>query len=143
MDSMNLIPYIDDERLFAYAASCARTLRPEGRGDGRAAARRLRRSMQEAERCHALLRRRYENASHIPAACEWLLDNRWLLLREAPGVLRALRGCRRQRRCRDGLLVAELCRALLQAGNGSVSCRRATAPSRPSAARSSCGASSP
>ena len=124
MDSMNLIPYIDDERLFAYAASCARTLRPEGRGDGRAAARRLRRSMQEAERCHALLRRRYENASHIPAACEWLLDNRWLLLREAPGVLRALRGCRRQRRCRDGLLVAELCRALLQAGNGSVTAER-------------------
>ena len=124
MDSMNLIPYIDDERLFAYAASCARTLRPEGRGDGRAAARRLRRSMQEAERCHALLRRRYENASHIPAACEWLLDNRWLLLREAPGVLRALRGCRRQRRCRDSLLVAELCRALLQAGNGSVTAER-------------------
>ncbi|MDO4990224.1 MAG: glucoamylase family protein [Eubacteriales bacterium] len=124
MDSMHLIPYIEDERLFSYAASCARTLRPEGRGDGRGAARRLRRSMQETERCHALLRRRYENAAHIPAACEWLLDNRWLLLREAPGVLRALRGCPRQRRCRDGLLVTELCRALLQAGNGSVTAER-------------------
>ena len=124
MDSMHLIPYIDDGRLGAYAASCARTLRIEGSGDGRAAARRLQRRMQEAERCHELIRRRYENAAHIPAACEWLLDNRWLLLREAPGVQRALRDCPRQRRCRDGLLVTELCRALLQAGNGSVSAAR-------------------
>ena len=124
MDSMNLIAYIDDDRLGDYAASCARTLRPEGIGGGRAEARRLRRSLQETERCHALLQKRWQDAAQIPAACEWLLDNRWLLLREGPGVVRALRACPRQRRCRDGLLVTELCRALLQAGNGAVTAAR-------------------
>ena len=58
MDSMNLVPYIEDGRLFDYAASCARTLRPDGSGDGRDEARTLRRCFQETERCHALLRRR-------------------------------------------------------------------------------------
>ena len=124
MDSMNIIPYIDDGQLGAYAASCARTLRIEGSGDGRSEARRVQRRMQETERCHSLIRRRFADSAHIPPACEWLLDNRWLLLRETPGVLRALRSCPRQRCCRDGLLVTALCRALLQAGNGAVTAER-------------------
>ena len=60
MDSINLVPYIEDEQLYDYAAACARTLRPEGTDDGRAEAQALRHSFQEAERCHSLLRRRYE-----------------------------------------------------------------------------------
>ena len=34
MDSINLVPYIEDDRLYDYAAACARTLRPEGMDDG-------------------------------------------------------------------------------------------------------------
>ena len=88
MDSINLVPYIEDDRLYDYAAACARTLRPEGMDDGRSEAQTLRRCFQEAERCHTLLQRRYEGASHIPAACEWLLDNFYLLQREYPAVRR-------------------------------------------------------
>ena len=121
MDNMNLVPYIDDERLFDYAVSCARTLRPDGLGDGFGEARTLRQSFRLTERCHEHLRRRYEKAAQIPAACEWLLDNRYMLQREYPGVLRALKECPRQRCCRGKLLVTELSRALLQAGNGHIS----------------------
>ena len=118
MDSINLVPYIEDERLYDYAVACARTLRPEGMDDGRGEAQTLRRCFQETERCHTLLQRRYEGASHIPAACEWLLDNFYLLQREYPAVRRALREAERQRCTRGRLLITALCRALLQAGHG-------------------------
>ncbi len=124
MDSMNLIPYIEDERLAEYAASCARTLRADGELDGGPEAKELRRCLSAAERCHRLLRRRYEGAARIPAACEWLLDNFYLIQREYPPVRRTLRSCERQRSCRGRLLMAELAGALLQAGNGSLSAER-------------------
>ena len=120
MDSIHLVPYIDDAQLYDYAVSCARTLRTGGRGDGRCEERALRRARQEIERCHALIRRRYGGAAHPPAACEWLLDNHYLLQREFPGVLQDLRRSGSQRRCREGLLVSQLCRALVQSGNGKV-----------------------
>ena len=120
MDSMNLIPYIEDDKLAEYAASCARTLRADGELDGVSAAQSLRRCFQETERCQRLLRRRYEGAARIPAACEWLLDNFYLIQREEPAVRRTFKSCERQRSCRGRLLALELCRALLQAGNGSL-----------------------
>ena len=124
MDSINLVPYIEDERLYDYAAACARTLRPEGMGDGRSEAQALRRCFQDTERCHALLQRRYEGASHIPASCEWLLDNFYLLQREYPAVRRALREAERQRCTRGSLLITALSRALLQAGHGKLTRER-------------------
>ena len=95
MDSINLVPYIEDDRLYDYAAACARTLRPEGMDDGRSEAQTLRRCFQEAERCHTLLQRRYEGASHIPAACEWLLDNFYLLQRDSGSTLPSAVPCGR------------------------------------------------
>ena len=79
MDSMNLIPYIEDERLYDYAVSCARSLRPDGFADGRADARALRKHRQEIDRCLALLQKRARQETHLPAACEWLLDSHYLL----------------------------------------------------------------
>jgi len=121
MDSMNLIPYIEDEKLFDYAVSCAQTLRPDGRSDGWGEAQALRRCFHEIGRCQSLLKRRYEGAAHIPAACEWVLDNHYLLQREYPAVRRALKEAERQRCSRGKLLVTELCRALLTAGHGRLS----------------------
>ena len=118
MDSMNLIPYIEDERLYDYAVSCARSLRPDGFADGRADARALRKHRQEIDRCLALLQKRARQETHLPAACEWLLDNHYLLQAVYPDALQALRAAERQRSARGRLLVPELCRALLTAGNG-------------------------
>ena len=127
MDSINLVPYIEDERLFDYAASCAQTLRPDGRDEGREEARRLKLCFQEITRCHSLLQRRYEGTARIPAACEWLLDNFYMLQREYPAVRSTLLKAERQRTVRGRLLVAELCRALLQAGHGKLTEERCTA----------------
>ena len=127
MDSINLVPYIEEERLFDYAAACARTLRPEGMDDGRAEAQTLRRCFLSCEQCYALLRQRYEGAARIPAACEWLLDNFYMLQREYPCVRRALRQAERQRGARGRLLISALCRALLQAGHGKVTDARCAA----------------
>ena len=121
MDSMNLVSYIEDERLFDYAASCAQTLRPDALLDGRGEAGTLRRCFQEAERCHKLFRRRYADAARVPAACEWLLDNYYMIQREYSPVRRALLDAERQRSCRGKLLTLELSRALIQAGNGRIS----------------------
>lgn len=127
MDSINLVPYIEDDRLFDYAASCAQTLRPDGREDGRGEAQTLKRCFQETQRCHALLQRRFEGSAHIPAACEWMLDNFYMLQREYPAVRRSLLEAERQRCVRGRLLVAELCRALLQAGHGKLTEERCAA----------------
>ena len=124
MDSMNLIPYIEDERLSDYAVSCARSLRPDGIRGGKEEARLLRKHMQEITRFHALLARRSRQEAHLPAACEWLLDNFYLLQSVCPDALQALRAAERQRSARGKLLVSELCRALLTAGNGKISAAR-------------------
>ena len=124
MDNMNLIPYIEDDRLYDYAVSCARSLRPDGRSDGKEEARLLRRRMRELTRFHALLTRRSRQEARMPAACEWMLDNFYLLQSVFPDALQALRAAERQRSARGKLLVLELCRALLTAGNGKISEKR-------------------
>ena len=116
MDGM----YIEDERLAAFGASTARLLQPLGMTDGRAAAFELRQSMAQINRTYEAVRRRYGRDSHVPAACEWLLDNRYLARREALALLPALRRARHLRRCSEGLLILALARALAEAGDGRI-----------------------
>ena len=124
MDTMKLIPYIQDERLREYAANCARTMRSDSTGSGKKEAAELRKCRLEIERCHTVLQHRYGGAAHVPPACEWLLDNRYMIQREYPSVFTALRQSKNQRISRDGLIIIELCRALLQAGHGNITAER-------------------
>ena len=119
MDSMNLAPYIDNERLADYAVSCARLLKSTGTQSGAEAALRLHESIRELRRCRDTLHRRYTGAPAVPSGCEWLLDNWYMVQREGPAAEDELRHARSLRRCRDGLIITELCRTLLQAGHGS------------------------
>ena len=112
--------YIEDERLEAYAASTAKLLPAAGDCGGRESLRRLRRSMLLIRRTHEAVRRRYEDQTKVPAACEWLLDNWYMAQREYVCAAQALREARYLRRCREGVLIVELCRALLRAGQGRV-----------------------
>ena len=118
MDSMNLAPYIDNERLADYAVSCARLLKSTGTQSGTEAALRLHESIRELRRCRDALHRRYTGAPAVPSGCEWLLDNWYMVQREGPAAEDELRRARSLRRCRDGLIVTELCRTLLQSGHG-------------------------
>ena len=68
MDSMNLAPYIDNERLADYAVSCARLLKSTGTQSGAEAALRLHESIRELRRCRDTLHRRYTGAPAVVKA---------------------------------------------------------------------------
>ena len=115
----NLALYIENDRLHDYAASTARLLHPTGESGGKAAAPALAARVREIRRCTAAVRRRYHDSAQVPAACEWLLDNWYLVRREYLFDAEALRTARRLRLCGDGLLILALCRSLLRSGFGS------------------------
>ena len=118
MDSINIVPYIENEKLGDYARSCARLLKSVGYGGGSQAAAQLRACRRRLRRFRDVLQQRFGSSARVPAACEWLLDNWYMIQRECPGAEDELRRSRSLRRCRDGLIIEELCRALLQSGHG-------------------------
>ena len=124
MDSMKLVPYIENSKLFEFARSCASSLAPLSRGSGRADAAALRRSIRQIDKCHRVLAVRYQAGSDVPAACEWLLDNRYMIQQEYPDALDALGRAQDIRLWRGRLMVTQLCRTLLQAGQGRLSLER-------------------
>ena len=94
MDNYNLA-YISEEKLPGFAASEARLLRVEGEGSAKSCLALLKRSYSTVERSHSVIERRYGGQTTVPAACEWLLDNWYMVQREyrSPGKAdRLLRG---------------------------------------------------
>ena len=119
-NTMNSAIYIELPQLGEYAASAAKLLSPESEGSGRTEARRLQKCCRELRRSHAEIARRYGTVTSPPAACEWLLDNWYMIEREYRGVLPQIEGARRLRLCPDGVLAAALCRNMLMSGRGEV-----------------------
>ena len=120
MDMINIGLYISEDKLYDYAASTARLLRPDRITGGRSGAKLLRRHMGDIRRTHEAVQRRYGQTPSPPAACEWLLDNWYMVQREYAPSYAALSRARRLRLCDEGLLILCFCRALLQAGQGKV-----------------------
>lgn len=112
--------YIDDERLEDFGVSTARLLHPGAFVRGMEAAEQLKASLRQIDHCYEAVRRRWEKQASVPAACEWLLDNRYLARREGLSALPALRAAKHLRRCEDGVWVLALCRALVESGEGQV-----------------------
>ena len=79
MDTMNSAIYIENDRLFDYAAAAARLLTPGGERTGRGDAHRMQKRYREIKHCHAEIARRFGSMPSPPAACEWLLDN-WYMI---------------------------------------------------------------
>ena len=109
---------VDEDKLAAFAANCARLLPISGESGGAAAAAELKRHFAAVRRCHDAVYRRYADADSVPAVCEWLLDNWYMVQREGQAALADLRAVRRQRRSEQGLLTVCLCRSLLSSGQG-------------------------
>ena len=118
--------FIEDGKLASFAANTARLAETDGEGGGAAAAAALRRRFRHIRRCHEAVRRRYADADHAPAACEWLLDNWYLAQRETQAALFDLRRAARQRLAGGELLMLRLCRSLLTAGQGRIDGERCT-----------------
>ena len=83
---------VDNEKLGELAFSCARLYKPTGSVSGRNAAEELRAAIHDINTAHALIERRFGKTASPPEACEWLLDNRYLALREAKTALHAISG---------------------------------------------------
>ena len=120
MDTIFSGLYIDDERLYDFAASCAKLLPVTGRGSGASCASALRQSYLDIRRCHGAIERRYGDMASPPAACEWLLDNWYMVRREYLCSYEELRKASYIRRCREGALIEALCRSLVESGHGKV-----------------------
>ena len=82
MDNFDYGLYIENERLFDYAVSTAKLLRADGERSGHKSALMLRRCYCDIRRCHEIVERRYGKLSSPPSACEWLLDNWYMVQRE-------------------------------------------------------------
>ncbi len=120
MDNIDSCLYIEDGRLHDYAASAAKLLRPQDNCAGAEAAALLRRNFGEIRRCHQAVERRYGSLAAPPSACEWLLDNWYMVQREYLSAVLELRKARRLRCCSEGIVITELCRVLVRSGLGKV-----------------------
>ena len=56
----------------------------------------------------------------MPSSCRWLLDNRYLALREAKRAGSALRDIRRLRAGNDGIILSALCRDMINVCSGNL-----------------------
>lgn len=121
MDTVNSAVYIEDDRLYDYAAAAARLLKPRGEGGGGPCVRALRRAMADIKTVGAAVKLRYGDLTAPPAACEWLLDNRYMVQRESLCAIETLERARHLRQCEEGTMLLQLCRALFKAGLGAVS----------------------
>ncbi len=120
MDNIDSCLYIEEGRLYGYAASAAKLLLPQDNCAGAEAAALLRRSFGEIRRCHQAVERRYGSLAAPPSACQWLLDNWYMVQREYAAAVQELKKARRLRCCSQGIVITELCRELVRSGLGKV-----------------------
>ena len=66
-------------------------------------------------RTYEAVEKRFAAAVSVPEACEWLLDNRYLALREAQNAAADLSKQRQLRAGNEGVIILSLCSALLTA----------------------------
>ena len=120
MNKMDSCPYIEDGRLLDYAASAAMLLRPQDNCAGAEAAALLRRDFLEIRRSHQAVEKRYGKMAGAPAACQWLLDNWYMVQREYCYAVSQLKAAKKLRCSPEGIMIMELCRVLVKAGQGQV-----------------------
>lgn len=114
MDSQN------KNTIFSHAASCARLnecTAAASVGELRAL---LKKSCAEINSAYRLVEARFGSAAAMPSSCRWLLDNRYLALREAKRAGSALRDIRRLRAGNDGIILSALCRDMINVCSGSL-----------------------
>ena len=118
MDIVSSSLNIELGKLYAYAASTARLLAPDGTARARSESARLRAELRELRRCEGALRAKEARGDALTGAEEWMLDNAYLALREGKAAAAALRAGGTLRAAEGASLPFALSRALLRAGGG-------------------------
>ena len=114
MDSQN------KNTVFSHAASCARLNECTSTAPASSLRAQLRQSCAEINSAYRLVEARFGSAAAMPSSCRWLLDNRYLALREAKRAGSALRDVRRLRAGGDGMILSALCRDMINVCSGSL-----------------------
>ena len=115
MDSQN------KNTVFGHAASCARLNECTSTAPASSLRAQLRQSCTEINAVYRLIEARFGSAASMPSSCRWLLDNRYLALREAKRAGGALRDVRRLRAGGDGVILSVLCRDMIKVCSGKLS----------------------
>ena len=114
MDSQN------KNTVFSHAASCARLNECTSTAPASSLRAQLRQSCAEINAAYRLVEARFGSAAAMPSSCRWLLDNRYLALREAKRAGSALRDIRRLRAGNDGIILSALCRDMINVCSGNL-----------------------
>lgn len=107
--------------LFSLGANCARLCTGSRLRSTAALHTGLKRSTADINAVYHLVRRRFGSAGTMPDACRWLLDNRYLAMREAKNAEAALRHCRHLNCSSEGIVLYALCKDMLRALGGCLS----------------------
>ena len=112
--------YIEDDRLSALAEQSARLCRKAGPVPAKATVSKLRAAMSEIDAAYEKVAERFGTAASVPDACRWLLDNRYIAVREAKCASSALLREKSLRGSEAGVILLDMCRTLVDAGLGKV-----------------------
>lgn len=116
--------YTETEKLFDLGVQTARLFRIDGQiRSGRIEAQ-LGSAMKRIDFAYETVQRRFGRAASVPVACEWLLDNRYVAVREERNVRRAFAGREKLPAAGGDALILQLCRRLVSAGAGKVTTER-------------------
>lgn len=109
--------YIEDDRLSALAEQSARLCRKAGPVLAKATVSKLRAAMSEIDAAYEKVAERFGTAASVPDACRWLLDNRYIAVREAKCASLALLREKSLRGSEAGVILLDMCRTLVDAGS--------------------------
>lgn len=103
------------EKLYALAASSARLNKFTENLPVRYIKTDIRSACASINSAYSAVEKRFASAVSMPEACEWLLDNRYLALREAQNAMADFSRLRQLRAGSEGVIILALCSALLTA----------------------------
>lgn len=114
-------PYIDDSHLAAFGENIARPLHPGSVTSGGRWARQLNHALHTIRTIHARMQNHWNGSLQPPEACEWLLDNWYLIQREGRAACETLREAELLRCSTQHLpILRVLAQHLVQSGLGAV-----------------------
>ncbi len=116
--------YIDDDKLYDYAANTAKLISSLREDGCIGAAGTIKRAYHGVRKCHDEISRRYASVASPPKSCDWIMDNFYMVQREYASVLPSVLRASYVRSCAEGLLPLYMCRTLLLCSGGAVSEKR-------------------
>ncbi len=104
---------MNESTVFEHAASCARLNKCVSTAPVNELRALLRRSCREINSAYRLVESRFGGKGTMPDSCRWLLDNRYLAIREARVAMPELRRKRCLRSGSEGILLSAACRDMI------------------------------